>query len=122
MNVFNVMIPPEYQYPGMEQDMEGVQLLASTIEGTVPGNRNFGMDADIISNNLEEAENLFLISLIEKVEYYYSNLEVAGVDFEVSETGTELRGTIHLIPALEEEDNEADEEEQEEEKEDEEDE
>lgn len=106
MNEFDVMIPPEYQYPGMEQDVEGVQLLISTIEGTVPGNRNFGMDADIISSDIDEAENLFLISLIEKMEYYYANLEVAGVDFQASATGNGLHGIIHLMPVMDEDDEE----------------
>ena len=99
MNDFNVMIPEESMYPGIEQDIEGVQLLVSTIEGTIPGNRYFGMSADILSSNIEDAQNDFLICLIEKMEYFFPNLEVQDVEFQPSVHGDGLHGTIRLMIA-----------------------
>lgn len=112
MNEFDIMIPKEFHYPGMEQDIEGVQLLVSTIEGTIPGNRDFGMDADLISSSIDEGENLFLVSLIEKMEYYFPKLDVESVDFKPSITGNGLHGTIHLTVASDEEETEEESEEE----------
>ncbi len=120
MNDFSLIIPEQSQYPGMEQDMEGIELLVSTIEGTVPGNRYFGMPADLLSSPIEDACNDFLIALIEKVEYYYPNLEVLEVEFASNKTGTGLSGTIYLTRSTDdEEDEDTDDDEEEEEDEDE---
>lgn len=61
---------------------EQLTVLCSTIAGTVPLDREFGIDATCLSQSVEVAEALLSVEIMEKVEKYIPELVVNSVDFE----------------------------------------
>lgn len=55
------------------------QCLISTMEGTLPGSRGFGLDPDILDQTPEDALNLFAMDLQEKVEKFIPGIGIANV-------------------------------------------
>ena len=73
------------------EEIEGyntqLQSLVATIEGTLPGNRGFGISPDILDNAPKETLNMLALDLQEKAEKYIPEIEIVGVDGE-SDEGT----------------------------------
>ena len=61
---------------------EQLTVLCSTIAGTIPLDREFGIDATCLSQSVEVAEALLSVEIMEKVEKYIPELVVNSVDFE----------------------------------------
>lgn len=66
---------------------EQLTVLCSTIAGTVPLDREFGIDAACLSQSAEVAEALLSVEIMEKVEKYIPKLVVNSVDFEYTTDG-----------------------------------
>lgn len=66
---------------------EQLTVLCSTIAGTVPLDREFGIDATCLSQSAEVAEALLSVEIMEKVEKYIPELVVNSVDFEYTTSG-----------------------------------
>ncbi len=66
---------------------EQLTVLCSTIAGTVPLDREFGIDATCLSQSAEVAEALLSVEIMEKVEKYIPKLVVNSVDFEYTIDG-----------------------------------
>lgn len=66
---------------------EQLTVLCSTIAGTVPLDREFGIDATCLSQSAEVAEALLSVEIMEKVEKYIPELVVNSVDFEYTTDG-----------------------------------
>lgn len=66
---------------------EQLTVLCSTIAGTVPLDREFGIDATCLSQSAEVAEVLLSVEIMEKVEKYIPELVVNSVDFEYTTDG-----------------------------------
>ena len=64
-----------------------MRALLSTYEGTVPGERGFGIDPDILDENPNDAKNSFALDLREKVQEFIPGYEVDSIDFIVSDDG-----------------------------------
>lgn len=80
----------------VERDSEGERLyqeaetLLSTRKGTLPLNRDFGMDWDMLSEPIEEAQNDLMVSLAEQVERFIPGLAIAEIVFEMDSEKGEL--------------------------------
>ena len=60
----------DIDYEELEAYDEQLQCLISTVEGTLPGSRGFGLDPDITDKTPDDALNLFAMDLQEKVEKF----------------------------------------------------
>lgn len=56
--------------------------LLSTREGTIPINRDFGLNWNVLSKPIDEAESDFVVELMEKIETFIPELRASEVDFE----------------------------------------
>jgi len=70
---------------GLRQELlDKVFFLLSCIKGTIPMNRNIGLDPNIISQPDTIARNLYTVSAIELIE---DRLSVEEVQFESGDSG-----------------------------------
>lgn len=77
-----------------ESTVRGLQTLYSTIEGTVPMDREFGLDGTMIGYPVEVIKNMYTLDVMEKTEKYFSNVKVTEVTYESIDNT--LIPTIHL--------------------------
>lgn len=81
-----------------DEDIEDLadraSCLFSSIEGTVPGDRDFGLSPDYIDAPDPIARNIFTMSVMEKTEKYIPQLTIKEVSFEKTDVG--LRAVIEL--------------------------
>lgn len=66
---------------------ESLEVLISTPEGTVPLDRNFGLDQSFLSLPPETAKTLFAQELIEKAEMYIPEISVTDIKSQVDSEG-----------------------------------
>lgn len=71
----------------LEQDNveRNVRTLFDTREGTMPGNRDFGLNWDCLDSLPEVAESLFFAEVIEKIERYEPRVMVESITYEHKE-------------------------------------
>lgn len=73
---------------GLRQELlDKVFFLLSCIKGTIPMNRNIGLDPSIISQPDTIARNLYTVSAIELIEEFEDRLSVEEVQFESGDSG-----------------------------------
>lgn len=73
---------------GLRQELlDKVFFLLSCIKGTIPMNRNIGLDPNIISQLDTIARNLYTVSVIELIEEFEDRLSVEEVQFESGDSG-----------------------------------
>lgn len=78
-----------------------LSALLTTVEGTCPGDRGFGMDFEYISLPPNEAKNLFVIDLNEKLKEFVPGIVVDHIAF--STDGPKLKAHIKFKRGDEEE-------------------
>lgn len=80
---------------GLREDiLNKVSFLLSCIKGTIPMNREIGLDPDIISSPAYVAQNLYTISAIELIDEFEPRASVEEVSF------VESGGAGNLIPKV----------------------
>lgn len=67
-----------------EEIMEKVSFLLSVLKGTIPMNREIGIDPDVISAPAFQAQNLYTISAIEVIEEFEDRVTVEEIQFETN--------------------------------------
>ena len=74
-----------------ETEIIGARLntLILSAEGTLPGNRNFGMQRSFLSRPYQQAKNLFAIELSEKAAQYIPEVKIKAVSGDVVSEGAE---------------------------------
>lgn len=65
-----------------QEILDKVSFLLSCVKGTIPMNREIGLDPDIISAPAYQAQNLYTISAIEVIEEFEARAEVEEIQFE----------------------------------------
>ena len=65
-----------------QEILDKVTFLLSCVKGTIPMNREIGLDPDIISAPAFQAQNLYTISAIEVIEEFEPRAEVEEIQFE----------------------------------------
>ncbi|WP_297429328.1 GPW/gp25 family protein [Clostridium sp.] len=61
---------------------ENINNIISTPEGTVPFDRNFGIDMSLLDEPMNLATGLITVEIIRKVQLYESRVSVKEVTFE----------------------------------------
>ena len=70
--------------------------LLSTRKGTVPINRDFGLDWNVLSKPLDEAESDFVAELMEQIEAYIPELKASEIAFAVDPENGKIVPTITI--------------------------
>ena len=79
---------------GLRQEiLDKVMFLLSCVKGTIPMNRNVGLDPDVISAPTWQAQNLYTISAIELIDEFEPRATVEEIVFDESSDG-------NLIPKV----------------------
>lgn len=64
-----------------------LDLLYSTVEGTVPLARDFGLRKDVLDLPLETAKSLMAADIISKTAKFEPRVTVTGITWETDNTG-----------------------------------
>ena len=75
----------DIDYEELETYDERLQCLISTVEGTLPGSRGFGLDPEITDKMPDDALNLFAMDLQEKAEKFIPGIGIANVTGKMNE-------------------------------------
>lgn len=76
-----------------QEILDKVMFLLSCVKGTIPMNRNVGLDPDVISAPTWQAQNLYTISAIELIDEFEPRATVEEIVFDGSSDG-------NLIPKV----------------------
>ena len=89
-----IIINNVYERELREEILEKARFLLTCIKGTIPMNREIGLDPDIISGPAYIAQNLYTISAIELIEEFEPRASVEEVSFITS------GGAGNMIPKV----------------------
>lgn len=79
-----IIINNVYERELREEILDKALFLLSCIKGTIPMNREIGLDPDIISGPAHIAQNLYTISAIELIDEFEPRASVEEVSFAAS--------------------------------------
>ena len=88
---------------GFERIDSMLRSLITTISGTIPGSRSFGLEGGAVNLLPEDARNTFLMELDEKAEEFIPEVSIEEVEFEDAGDGAIL---LRIYVATNEEDEE----------------
>lgn len=77
-----VRIVANFDAEGRERLLQQLNILLSTPVGTVPFDRDFGVDMSFLDMPVPEAKNSFLTQAAEKMEIYIPQLQLESVEIE----------------------------------------
>lgn len=80
----------EYDSPENENILRCMTNLLRTIQGTVPGNRAFGIDGECISKPPEIAAEMIIQDIFEKTELFMQEVAITDSSYEVAEAKIDL--------------------------------
>lgn len=79
---------------GADEILQNVRVILTTVAGTVPMNRAFGLDMSSVDEPVELAQARMTPVIIEAVRQFEPRAEVVKVSYEQTEAGT-------LVPRVE---------------------
>lgn len=77
--------------------LEKCEFLLSVFKGTVPMNRDIGIDPNIVSQPLYIAQQMYTMSAIETIEKYETRAIVEEVQFETTAGARNMIPKVRLI-------------------------
>lgn len=83
----SVLLNGEMDSEILEDFLSQAKFLYSTVEGTCPGNRGFGITPIPIDAPSPIAENILTLDIIEKTEEYLPMLNVDNISFDYTDEG-----------------------------------
>lgn len=95
MKINEVEIVSTDNMTDMERYITWLKSLIVTPEGSLPGNRGFGLKMDFLSAIPAQAVNLLAIELDEKVQEYIPEITIANVEL-LSASGGNLNIKIYI--------------------------
>lgn len=66
---------------GVEEILQNVSIIISTPKGTVPLDRKFGINTNMLDLPIEVAENLLTVQIIEAIQEYEERVQVEKVSY-----------------------------------------
>lgn len=70
-----------------EDEIENLRILYKTPVGTIPLEREKGIDTTFLSMPTEVAKNMYSVEIIKKTRLYSNNIEVFDISFSSDEYG-----------------------------------
>lgn len=71
----------------VEEILQNVNVILTTPEGSVPFDRAFGIDVEILDMPINEAKSLYVVEAVTKVRKYEPRAVVDHVEFDVGTEG-----------------------------------
>lgn len=75
----------------LEEIIQNVRTILTTLKGTVPLDRGFGMDTSLIDTPTSNIEGRLTVEIMEAVERYEPRVQVQAVSFE----GDAMDGSVY---------------------------
>lgn len=100
-------------YAGKKVDddtLNRINLLFSTPKGTMPNDREYGIDISFLDNPINVSESLFVIEASYALEKYEKTITVDSVEFNVDDVTGEVTATITLVDNIDYDEDEDEEE------------
>ncbi|MGL1931762.1 MAG: hypothetical protein OCC45_08370 [Desulfotalea sp.] len=72
---------------GLKEIAQNIRTICSTVKGTVPLDRSFGIDVDILDLPLPVAQAKLRAEIVQEVEKQEPRVKVLEVSFKVDEPG-----------------------------------
>lgn len=98
----------EFLYNENKRELRNIlkclKTLYTTVEGTQPLDREFGLKRDFLGQPIPIAQNLYMIEVIEKTEKYEQRVQVSEVEFEIDAEDGKMIPIIRLEQREEEDD------------------
>ena len=92
-----IVMNSEVELSLLQEIMEKVTFILSVLKGTVPMNREIGIDPDVVSAPTYQAQNLYTISAIEVIEKFEDRVSVDEVQFETDGSNGNLIPKVVLV-------------------------
>ena len=80
-----IIINSVYEKELRKEIFEKITFILTLIKGTIPMNREIGLDADILDLHMYEAHNKYTVSAIELIEKFETRVTVDEISFTVDE-------------------------------------
>ena len=97
-----IKISFDYSSPVVTDIKRCLETLYSTMTGTIPLDRDFGINYDFVDYPDNIARNLFSVEIIEKTERYEPRVYADEVTFQSDGNGM-LIPTVHIVLSTERE-------------------
>lgn len=81
----NIHLQFEYDSPENENIVRCMANLFRTIQGTVPGNRGFGIDGECIAKPPDIAAEMITQDIFEKTEFFMPEVAITDSSYEVTD-------------------------------------
>lgn len=82
---------------GIEEILQNISMIVTTPKGSVPLDRNFGVDMSALDMPLEIAENIFTAQIIEAIQDYEPRVTVDKVTYEKDHLTGKLKPKVKVI-------------------------
>lgn len=92
----NVVLKFNYCSPEIESIRRNLGMLYATKEGSVPLDREFGLNCDFVSKSLPVAKSEFEFEVIKKTEIYEPQVQVDKVEYIYNEVNGMMQPVIYL--------------------------
>lgn len=79
------MDPVEIGATGVAEIVQNVKTILSTVKGTVPLDRAFGIEPDFVDEPTPAARSLIMANVVDAVNEYEPRVAVTGVDFNTDQ-------------------------------------
>lgn len=82
---------------GTDEILQNVSMILSTPKGSVPLDRNFGVDLSMLDMPIEMAQNLFTVQVIEAVQDYEPRATIQSVSYERNHLSGKLKPIVKVV-------------------------
>lgn len=96
IDVNNAILKFNYSSPEIESVRRNLGMLYATKEGSVPLDREFGLNCDFVSKPLPVAKSEFEFEVIKKTEIYEPQVQVDKVEYIYNEVNGMMQPVIYL--------------------------
>jgi phage baseplate assembly protein W len=83
----NVALQINFAAAGADEVIQNVKTIITTPAGTVPFDRDFGIDWSILDLPIQDAKARLTVEYIEKIKKYEPRASIKSVSFVVNEQG-----------------------------------
>lgn len=80
-----IIINSLYEKKLREEIFNKIKFLLTLVKGTIPMNREIGLESDIVDLPMYEAQNRYTVSAMELIEKFEPRVTVDEISFEIYE-------------------------------------
>lgn len=99
LNISGVQFEVIDESSEIEEILQNVNTILTTLEGSVPFDRDFGLSAELLDLPINEAESLYVVEVVTKVRKYEPRVAVEHVNFRGDAEGKLIPRVVLRIEA-----------------------